>query len=130
MLDEAMGATERLAQAEALKPDLAVILLLGREIPVLLAPDGTHRANEKGKPMGPPHGVRSYIASAFGDRLDEVRTEMAALAALHSPVELSRIGFRLYENFRPNVPCGAEGWGAKGILEIERIRTASPTRRV
>src|SRR3954452_12032457 len=61
MMDEAMEASERLAQAEALKPDLTVVLLLGREIPVPLAQDGAHRANEKGKPMA-SHGVRSYIA--------------------------------------------------------------------
>jgi putative transposase len=36
MLDEAMEASERLARAEALRPDLTVIVLLGREIPVLV----------------------------------------------------------------------------------------------
>jgi hypothetical protein len=30
---------------------LQVVVLLGREIPVLPAPHGSHRANEKGKPM-------------------------------------------------------------------------------
>jgi len=75
------------------------------------------------------HGVRSYIARAFGDRLAEARAEMEALAALHPPEELSRIGFRLYERFRPDVPKGAEGWGAKGTLQIERIRTAGVPQR-
>lgn len=127
MMDEAMEASERLAQAEALKPDLTVMILLGREIPVLLHEDGTHRANEKGKLMA-AHGVRTYIARAFGDRLEEVRSEMAALAASLPPDELNRVGFRLYEKFRPEVPKGAEGWGAKGMLDLEKIRSAAPRR--
>ena len=128
MLDEAMEASERLAQAEALKPAVEFIILLGREIPVLRHEDGTHRANEKGKPMA-PHGVRSYIARAFGDRLEEVRSVMAALAASLPPDELNRVGFRLYEKFRPEVPRGAEGWGAKGVLYIDRIQSACGARQ-
>ena len=121
LLDEAMEASERLAQAEALKPAVEVVMLLGREIPVLLTPDGTHRANEKGKPMA-AQGARSYIARAFGDRLNEVRDEMVALAASLAPNELNRVGFRLYEHFRPDVPKGAAGWDANGVLHMERIR--------
>jgi hypothetical protein len=37
------------------------------------------------------------------------------------PEELNRVGFRLYERFRPDVPEGAQGWGAKGELRVERI---------
>jgi hypothetical protein len=128
MLDEAMEATERLALAEALRPDLTVIVLLGREIPVLLHEDGRHRANEKGKPMA-AHGCRVYIARALRDRLDEVRAEMMALAGMHHPDELNRNGFRLYEKFRPEVPKGAEGWGAKGLLHVHRIREAATMKR-
>ena len=58
MVDEAMEAAERQAQAEALKPAGRLIILLGREIPVLAAPDGAPGANEKGKPMAAA-GVRS-----------------------------------------------------------------------
>jgi hypothetical protein len=128
MMDEAMEASERIAQAEALKPEVQIIVLLGREIPVVSAGDGTHRAHENGKPMA-PHRVRSYIARAFGERLDEVRAEMTALAALLPPEELDRMGFRLYEKFGPEVPKGAEGWGAKGVLHLHRIRGAANVRR-
>jgi hypothetical protein len=38
--------------------------------------------------------------------------------------ELNRIGFHLYEQFRPEVPEGVKGWGAKGELRLERIRHA------
>ena len=123
ILDEAMEATERQVQAEALKPAGRLIILLSREIPILAAPDGAPRTNEKGKLMAAA-GVRSYIFRAFGDRLDEVRAEMVALISTLPPDELNRVGFRLYEKFRPEVPKGAEGWGAKGILHLDRIRSA------
>jgi hypothetical protein len=129
IIDEAQEASERLAQAEVLKPGQQKVLLLGREIPLIPATDGTLRANENSKPMS-ARGVRSYIVRAFGDRLDEVRSEMVALAASLPPDELNRVGFRLYERFRPEVPHGAEGWGAKGMLQIDRIRSAASLRRV
>lgn len=40
------------------------------------------------------------------------------------PAELNRVGFHLYERFRPEVPAGAKGWGAKGVLDLDRIRSA------
>jgi hypothetical protein len=49
---------------------------------------------------------------------------MHALASRLPPEELNRVGFRLYEAFRPEVPEGVQGWGAKGELRIERIREA------
>ena len=33
--------------------------------------------------------------------------------------------FRLNERFRPEVPDGAQGWGAKGALQLERIIDAA-----
>jgi len=32
----------------------------------------------------------------------------------------------LYEEFRPDVSPGNEGWAAKAVLEIEKILTAAP----
>jgi hypothetical protein len=40
--------------------------LLGRDIPVLAAKDGTLRAEDGGKPAS-AKSVQSYIARAFGD---------------------------------------------------------------
>ena len=37
------------------------------------------------------------------------RGAMEALAAWLPPAELNRVGFRLYERFRPDVPEGAKG---------------------
>jgi hypothetical protein len=50
---------------------------------------------------------------------------MEKLAARYDPAEVNRIGFRLYERFRPEVPPGNEEWGAKAVLEIEKIVTAA-----
>ena len=47
------------------------------------------------------------------------------VAAALPPDELDRIGFRLYERFRPEVPEGIEGWGAKAVLDIGRITGAA-----
>ena len=49
---------------------------------------------------------------------------MEALAARYEPAELNRIGFRLYEKFRPEIPPGNDGWGAKAALEVEKIPLA------
>ena len=50
---------------------------------------------------------------------------MQELAGRYEPVELNRIGFRLYDRFRPDVPYGSEGWGAKAMLDIEKILAAT-----
>ena len=50
---------------------------------------------------------------------------MEELATQYEPEELNRIGFRLYEAFRPEVPSDVKGWGAKGVLDLEQIRSAT-----
>jgi hypothetical protein len=45
------------------------------------------------------------------------------------PEELNSVGFRLYEHFRPEVPVGAEGWGAKGELRLKRIKALAAHQR-
>ncbi len=121
--DEKQDAEERHARAAELKPRQQTVRLLGRDIPVLAAGDGTLRAEDDGKPAS-AKGVQSYIVRAFGDRLGDARAAMEGLAASLPPEELNRIGFRLYERFRPDVPEGAQGWGAKGELRLERIAHA------
>jgi hypothetical protein len=99
--------------------------LLGKDVQLTHDADGVVLADAgDGKPA-PAAPVAAYIAKAFGSRLAEVREAMAALAAKHDPQELNRIGFRLYESFRPEVPEGVKGWGAKGELRINRVREAA-----
>ena len=118
--DEKQDAEERRVRAAEFKPRIQTVRLLGGDIPVVPADDGTLRAEDDGKPAS-AKSVASYIARAFGDRLAEARGAMETLAASLPPEELNRVGFRLYERFRPDVPEGAQGWGAKGELRVERI---------
>ena len=98
--------------------------LLGREVPVAAAKSGAVVALDEDKPASPP-GVENDLARAFGERLGEVRGAMEALAASLPPDELDRVGFRLHERFRPEVPEGVESWGAEAELRVERIRGAA-----
>jgi hypothetical protein len=99
------------------------VRLLGREIPVAAAKGAAAVAPDKDRPASPA-SVRAYLARASGDRLGEVRAAMEALASSLPPDELDRVGFRLHERFRPEVPEGVEGWG-KAVLDIGRIRRAA-----
>ncbi len=99
------------------------VLLLGRRVPIMATEDGEIRAEDHGKPA-PERSTLSYIRRAFGDNLDAVRAAMEDLAASYPPDDLNRIGFHLYERFRPEVPDDVSGWGAKAELKLERIRNA------
>jgi hypothetical protein len=111
---------DRLGEGEQLH-----VGLLGRAVPVVRTPEGL-RAVSKGKP-GNPASVEKYLASKFGDRLGDARTAMAELAAACEPADLSWRGFRLYEQFRPAVPTGESGWGAKGELDLRMVRALVST---
>jgi hypothetical protein len=123
IVQEAEEAKERREKARELRPHRETVRLLGREVLVLPAADGTLRAEADGKPSS-ARSVAGYVARAFGDRLAEVRAAMESLAASMPPEELNRVGFRLYEQFRPSVPEGVKGWGAKAELRLERISAA------
>lgn len=110
-------------RAHELRPAIRPVHLMGRDIRLLATEDGELRADKDGKPADPA-AVRRYLQRAFGGRLAEVRAAMETAAARLSPQELNRIGFRLYEAFRPAVPEGVEGWGAKGERAIEHIGAA------
>jgi hypothetical protein len=53
------------------------------------------------------------------------KAEKSAARSRYEPAELNRIGFRLYEKFRPDVPYGNEGCGKRAILDVEMIRVAT-----
>jgi hypothetical protein len=42
---------------------------------------------------------------------------MQKLAKAYTPQELAHDAYRLYERFRPDIPAGTKGWGAKGDLD-------------
>lgn len=99
--------------------------LLGKEVPLAHDADGVVLADAGGGKPAPAAPVAAYIGKAFGDRLAEVRSAMEELAGRFESGELNRVGFRLYERFRPEVPADVRGWGAKGELDLEQIRDAA-----
>lgn len=94
--------------------------LLGRPIPVVQTSRGV-RAVSGACPIE-PEGVERYLEGKFGEALETVRRAMEALAASLNPAELAVRAYALYERFRPSIPDGVRGWGAKGELNIDRIR--------
>ena len=100
------------------------IELLGRHVPAINAPEGI-RAVNKAKPVD-PGGVERYLEGKFGEALPAVREVMRALVKAFKPDQLAREAFRLYEEFRPEIPEGVAGWGAKGELDLNRVRALAP----
>jgi hypothetical protein len=94
--------------------------LLGRALPAMNIEEGV-RAVIKSKPIE-PKGVERYLEGKFGDALPKTREAMTELANALKPDELAERGFGLYEQFRPVIPEGVQGWSAKGELDLELIR--------
>jgi hypothetical protein len=107
------------AERAAVKPD--TVSLLGRAVPIVHTKAGIRAATD-GR-ADDPAAVQRYLASRFGDALDPAREAMRALARSIPKGELEAKAFGLYEKFRPAVPEGQRGWGAKGVLDLARVRT-------
>ncbi len=93
----------------------------GRPVPAKTTPDGV-RAVVKDKPIE-PEKVEDYLAKKFGDDLKAVRAAMQDLAKAFKPDDLADAAYSLYEKFRPSIPPGKRGWGAKGTLDLKLIRS-------
>lgn len=104
----------KLKEGETLRIDL-----LGRAVPAVHTPDGL-RAVSKGRPIA-PESVARYLDSKFGEAFPSVRKAMKTLTRSIPPETLAAEAFKLYEQFRPEVPAGVRGWGAEGELDIDRI---------
>jgi hypothetical protein len=101
--------------------DVEWVELVGRQVPTCATEDGV-RAVIRGQAQT-PESSRRYLESKFRDNLDSARKAMEQLAAVYEPEELNRIANRLYEKFRPAIPPGTRGWGAKGMLDLQLIRS-------
>ena len=66
------------------------------------------RALERNEPAN-PEAVARYLESKFGEALAPMRRAMEKLAR------------SLYDQFRPTIPAGQKGWGAKGELDRATI---------
>ena len=80
------------------------------------------RAVVKDQPIDPAK-VETYLRQKFGDDLDEVRAAMQRLASAFDAEELAKRAYGLYEQFRPPIESGQAGWGQKGPLDLDLIRS-------
>lgn len=95
------------------------IELMGRPVPTKNTGDGI-RAVSGNKVVSPDSAAR-YLEGKFGDDLGAVRAVMQRLAKSYPRAELGHHAFGLYERFRPSIPEGVKGWGAKGELDLRVI---------
>jgi hypothetical protein len=90
--------------------------VLGRPVPATNTDEGI-RAVRGNKPID-PDSVPRDLEAKFGDDLKAARSAMQRLARAYTPQELAHDAYRLYERFRPDIPAGKKGWGAKGDLDL------------
>jgi hypothetical protein len=93
--------------------------ILGRGVPAIKTKQGL-RAAIKGEEIE-PEGVERYLKGKFGEGLAEARAAMEKLAKAYTPKQLESKAYDLYEKFRPEIPEGKKGWGAKGELDLDYI---------
>jgi hypothetical protein len=118
----------RLQRAEKAKAaGVFPVALLGRAVPVLHTDEGL-RAVGKDEASVSPASVEKYLKSKFNDSLPAMRAAMVRLAKSRSVDVLADEAFHLYEQFRPSVPAGESGWGAKGTLSIKKIEVLAEGR--
>jgi hypothetical protein len=101
------------------------VSLMGRTISAMNTEDGL-RALAKDKPVSPESAER-YLEAKFGDDLAAVRQAMTELARAFKPEVLAARAYSLYERFRPEVPQGMKGWGAKGKFDLTVLTKLSKT---
>jgi hypothetical protein len=119
---------EKATKAREKEPgDRFLIEVCGRGVPATNTDDGI-RAVQKGRPID-PDSVRHYLENNFGDDLKAVRSAMQKLAKAYTPQQLGHDAFSLYERFRPEIPAGRKGWGAKGDLDLGLLGRLTKERR-
>jgi hypothetical protein len=95
--------------------------LLGRPVPVTRTTQGV-RAMIGGEVLN-PHRIRRKLEQKFGPNYPIVRDAMEHAARSFRPAELAAAAYGMYERFRPSVPPGTRGWGARGGLDLDFIRS-------
>lgn len=115
--DESEGPKSK--EAKIVK--LEFVEILGRGVPVVRTAQGL-RAAITGEVIE-PESVQAYLEKKFGDELDKARASMELLAKAFKPEQLKVEAFKLYEKFRPEIPEGKKGWGVKGELDLDYIRS-------
>ena len=121
-------AVRRRRAEKAKAAGVFAVALLGRAVPVLHTAEGLRAVGKDQAPVSPA-SVEKYLKSKLGEALPAVRAAMVTLAKSRSPERLAEEAFRLYEQFRPGVPAGESGWGAKGALSIKKIEALAEGRK-
>ena len=84
--------------------------------------DGQAMVGEK-----PKKGNEAALRKKYGDEQYE-NAESTMQEALSKwkgkETELDHEAFKMYEDFRPNVPKGQKGWGRKGQLNLQNLKHA------
>lgn len=107
--------------------ETTLVTVLGRPVPTIRSADGV-RATIKGSAID-PDSVQRYLTQKFGESYDEVEDALKELARAYPPKRLEQQAYALYEAFRPSVPEGERGWGAKGQLDLTHIRSLADRAR-
>ncbi|KAH9045393.1 hypothetical protein EDB85DRAFT_1906407 [Lactarius pseudohatsudake] len=99
--------------------------LLGRRVPLYRNASGAWRAFTTEDSDSAPGAAYGYITRALRQTAPAVLGAMRLLAESYSdPMELNRVGFALYADFRPEVT----GWGKRGELMCEVILALRKTK--
>jgi hypothetical protein len=98
-----------------------LVEICGRQVRAINTASGV-RAVIENQPIE-PRSVERYLESKFGESLATARSAMSDLAKAFRPKQLRTNAINLYEKFRPAIPEGVRGWGAKSKLDINRIRS-------
>jgi hypothetical protein len=117
------GAAREKKKADA---DVQWITVCGRPVPARQTAEGVRAV--AGDAAIEPVSVHRYLEKAFGDSLEQVRSAMKDLAGAYSASELESRAYGFYEKFRPSVASGTGGWGQKGDLDLDLIRSLSKGR--
>lgn len=118
---EEKAEEEKEKKAKKEPADTEFIEILGRGVPAVKTPKGL-RAAIKGEVIH-AGSVETYLEQKFKDDLEETRSAMEKLARAYTPKQLESKAYDLYEKFRPEIPEGKKGWGAKGELDLDYIHS-------
>jgi hypothetical protein len=120
---EEKSAEEKEKESKGKKKDVKTefVELLGRGVPTVKTSKGV-RAAIDGEEID-PDSVETYLKQKFKDDYDAARNAMEKLAKAYTPKQLESKAYSLYEKFRPEIPEGTKGWGAKGELDLDYIKS-------
>ncbi len=119
------GSSERKEESGA--EAVEWITVCGKPVPTRRTAAGVRAV--AGDTVIEPEGVDRYLGKAYGEALQQAREAMRDLAGSLSPRELEERAYALYEQFRPTVASGTRGWGQKGELDTELVRSLAGSRR-